>query len=676
MAQSITTNMISQTEREDFINSFPCFSAFTQAQKTTLAMLMQEILVTPNEKIVIENAIVDSIYIIAKGEAEVTQAVKRRHEMVNVLLAVLQPGEAIGLNDTGFYSSTGRRTATVTALSDMLLLRIKVQDLYEFLKQNNLESSMYAASLHMLRMRLIKQSLPFVALSHERLHWLAERVEEIAFSAGEIIFEQGEKGDKCYLIRSGQVEILLKDEKDNKRQIALLKSPQLFGEATLITNDLRNATARAQTDVDMLVLSREYLFELIESENNIASMFMRLMLDRSRPVKNPIVTEHPRTTADGQELTILKNSANGAYFKLSQEGKFIWESLDGQHTLQDLTLSLAEKFKLFAPDMVVALISKLSKSGFINNLNIQNHAANKKSWLEKTISIVKFLFEKRFAFGDADQFITHTYKKYIRYLFTRSMQIIFAITTIIGLIAFSIETPNVLLFFSFKHASLFLLLGLIPLSLIAVLLHELGHAYAVKAFNREVHYIGVGWRGLKPMAFTDTSDMWLATRKPRVLVNLAGVYVDVLIAGICALILTFISNPYAQAMLWLFALYTYIGAIRMLSPLQETDGYYVLMDWVEKTHLREAAVIWLVKIFPKSIRHPSLFRKYLPEIYYWLACIIFLIVITCLTYTLQLFVLEAFEIRTNSYFSLILPFAVMIFSSFRILIEIHNQSEE
>ena len=247
---------------------------------------------------------------------------------------------------------------------------------------------------------------------------------------------------------------------------------------------------------------------------------------------------------------------------------------------------------------------------------------------------------------------------------------------IAGFISFINNTDSVLLFFSIKHVSLLLLLGLIPLSLIEAMLHELGHAFTVKAFGREVHYLGVGWYWFAPIAFTDTSDMWLATRKPRMFVNLAGIYVDVLVAGISALLILIIPNPYIQGMLWLFALYTYIGGFRMMSPLQEMDGYYVLMDWVEKPRLRHAAVLWLVKKFPQAIRHPKLFREYKPEVIYWLACLLFLICATLLTLMVQTFVFAVLGITANPYISLILPFLVVLFSSLNIIADIRNQAEE
>lgn len=676
MANDLNAITVTLAQRQQLIRGFPCFASLTNDQCAELASLMCEVTYAAHEQIMVEHEMVDSVYIIVSGEAEVTREVKHRKKMVVVPIAVLRPGEGIGLNDTGFYSTTGKRTATVSAATDMLLLRLDLIDLYGFLQKYNLEMSMYAASLQMLRMRFIKQSLPFARLSHDRLRWLADHVQDVTFPAGSMIFKQNDEGDTCYLIRSGQVEIFAQEE-GKEKQLAVLKPPVLFGEATLITHSRRNASARALTDCELLLLRHEHLSELIESEENVANMFMTLMVDRSRPLQNPHVSLHHRTTADGQELTILKNPDNGSYFKLSNEGAYVWEKLDGKHTMQDITLGLAEHYNVFAPDTVAALISKLTKSGFISNLDISDDTKLSGSplWVRATVKIRRLL-EMRVTFGDADAWVTRVYDKYVRYLFTKPGQIILALLASLGFFSFIANTSGVLAFFSDKHTSLLLVLVLVPLSLLEVVLHELGHAFAVKAFGREVHYIGVGWYWFSPIAFTDTSDMWLSSRKPRMLVNFAGIYVDILVAGVCALLIPFMANPYLQGTLWLFALYTYIGGFRMLSPLQEMDGYYVLMDWVEKNRLRQAAVVWLVKFFPKSLRHPHLFRHHWPEVSYWIACIIYLVLVTLLTLVLQTFVFKVFEIHANPYISLVLPFLVVIVSSFSIIADIRSQVEE
>ncbi|MDR3477343.1 MAG: PqqD family peptide modification chaperone [Gammaproteobacteria bacterium] len=683
MPEGIEKMSVSLAERQVLIKELVCFSMLKPSEAKELASLMQEETYSPGQFIVVEDELVDRVYILVSGEAEVThQVMVKKHlkkNRVNIApLAVIGPGDAIGLNDTGFFSTTGKRTATVTATTKVKVLSIDLKSLHLFLQaHSHLQTKMYAAATQMLRVRLIKQSLPFVKLSYERTQWLATQVEEIQIAPGTVIFQQGEKGDSCYLIRSGHVEIEAAEEDGTKHALATLKAGTLFGEATLITHDPRNATARAMDECELLVLKHKHLSELIESEENVAKMFMTLMVDRSRPLRNPHVSAHHRITADGQSIVILKNPDNGSYFKLSTEGWFIWEQLDGKKTMHAITMALSNEFNTFAPDIVAALLSKLAKARFISNLAVVDESAEgRQSHFTRVTKRLRQLLEFQYAFGDADGWLTQVYNKGIYLLFSKMGKILMSLLAVTGFVIFLANTGSTIDTFEIMPHVWWIFVWLVPCTVLSVALHELGHAFATKSFGYEVHYMGVGWYWMSPVAFTDTSDMWLSTRGPRIVVNLAGVFTDTLVAGVASILILLIANPYVEAFLWFFALYTYINAFRMLSPLQELDGYYVLMDWVDKPHLRQAAVLWLVKKFPKALRNPSLFKNNLPEVYYWLACIVFIILISLLTLFVQTVVFKMLGLHaSNIYLSLSFPIFIAIISSLGVVGEIRNQSD-
>jgi hypothetical protein len=119
----------------------------------------------------------------------------------------------------------------------------------------------------------------------------------------------------------------------------------------------------------------------------------------------------------------------------------------------------------------------------------------------------------------------------------------------------------------------------------SVLLHETAHAMTTKHFGREVIGIGFGWFWLGPVFYVDTSDMWLATRRVRVLVNLAGAALDLTIAGICALMALAASPPVATVA-FAMAAALYLIVLANMSPLLEYDGYYALTDLVGPPNLR------------------------------------------------------------------------------------------
>jgi putative peptide zinc metalloprotease protein len=130
---------------------------------------------------------------------------------------------------------------------------------------------------------------------------------------------------------------------------------------------------------------------------------------------------------------------------------------------------------------------------------------------------------------------------------------------------------------------------LLPLGILALLGHELGHAFTVKAFGRQVDRVGLGWYWITPVFFVDTSDMWLCSKWPRAAVSAAGLCVNLALAGLSALLATAVDGE-ALAVLWLFSLLSYAVVVLNLNPLMESDGYHLLSDLLDRPNLRREAM--------------------------------------------------------------------------------------
>lgn len=109
-----------------------CFSKLTDEETEVLASLLTEKHAALNEIIVKEGDPVDSVYFIVSGIADVKQAPDKDHPDQLQSIATLSLNDAIGLNERGFYSISGIRTATVVALTDMVLLRLSVAAFHGF----------------------------------------------------------------------------------------------------------------------------------------------------------------------------------------------------------------------------------------------------------------------------------------------------------------------------------------------------------------------------------------------------------------------------------------------------------------------------------------------------------------------------------------------------------------
>jgi putative peptide zinc metalloprotease protein len=148
-----------------------------------------------------------------------------------------------------------------------------------------------------------------------------------------------------------------------------------------------------------------------------------------------------------------------------------------------------------------------------------------------------------------------------------------------------------------------------------VFLHEAAHAFTVKAFGRQVNRGGVGWYWFGPMAFVDTSDMWLGSRRERILVSLAGPYADMVLAGTVSLAALVVSSNFVAALLWSFALPLYLRVVANLNPLLEFDGYHVLSDLLDRPNLRAQSMAWLGASFPAGLRGRAVQRRRVELVY-------------------------------------------------------------
>ncbi len=111
----------------------------------------------------------------------------------------------------------------------------------------------------MEKLAVLSRSPLFEMLSNQELEYVADLSRPRKFTAGQVVFEEGELGDSLYVIVSGEVEVLRRDEKGNPQLLTQLGPPEFFGEMSLIDKEYRSATVRARTDSELLQLTAENL---------------------------------------------------------------------------------------------------------------------------------------------------------------------------------------------------------------------------------------------------------------------------------------------------------------------------------------------------------------------------------------------------------------------------------
>lgn len=385
-------------------------------------------------------------------------------------------------------------------------------------------------------------------------------------------------------------------------------------------------------------------------------------------IKNPSVQYYLRNNSNETNVHILKHP-NGTYLKLSENAFLIWEQINAVNTLQDIQQQYYKITNHAATDEVKSLIIKLIKKDFIGAKDIQFVFPEPTlSTHDKIFDSIRSILTYQYAFKNVDDKLANLYNKIGPILFSIYFQVIVACITGLGFILFLHQTQDVLINLNnIQHAWVLLLLQS-PALLLTIPMHELGHALTTKHYGREVHSLGLGWMWVGPVAFSDTTDMWLSDKRARLIVNIAGLYTNFVIGSIAAIAAYLIPSATISAFLWLFCFSNYLTIWFNLNPYLEYDGYYLLVDTFDRSHLRQHAVYWLVNKSMKTFTRLSLIKKYKIEIFYWLICFTYTLISFLILYFLQQLIVSHL-LPTNIFgikieYLRIIIFALLIFISF------------
>ncbi len=111
-------------------------------------------------------------------------------------------------------------------------------------------------------------------------------------------------------------------------------------------------------------------------------------------------------------------------------------------------------------------------------------------------------------------------------------------------------------------------------------IHELAHAYTAKYYGIYVPRMGILFLVLFPAMFTDVTHGWsLKNRRHRLAITLAGIYSELLIAGMATFFWAITPPGVLQSIFFLISSSTWLTSLLInLNPALKFDGYYLLSD--------------------------------------------------------------------------------------------------
>ncbi|NLG72195.1 MAG: cyclic nucleotide-binding domain-containing protein [Chloroflexi bacterium] len=126
------------------------------------------------------------------------------------------------------------------------------------------------------------QKIPlFQDLPEEDLNDLCERMERVELAQGDVLFKEGDVGDRAYIIHHGELEIV-KTSRGREVLLAVRRSGEVIGEIALLDSSPRTASVRARSDSVLYAITQADLDGLIAASQSAARILFYTVLQRWR----------------------------------------------------------------------------------------------------------------------------------------------------------------------------------------------------------------------------------------------------------------------------------------------------------------------------------------------------------------------------------------------------------
>jgi len=173
---------------------------------------------------------------------------------------------------------------------------------------------------------VLRQSPLFSALDDEAATALRASMSETRLRRGEVLFHEGDEGDKLYIVTEGKVK-LGRTSSDGRENLLAIQGPgQMFGELSLFDPGPRSATVTAVTDATFSSLSHEDLLRWLDGRPAVARGLLAQLAGRLRKA-NDVVADLVFSDVPGRVAKALLDLAT----------KFGVEAEDGLRVTHDLT---------------------------------------------------------------------------------------------------------------------------------------------------------------------------------------------------------------------------------------------------------------------------------------------------------------------------------------------------
>ena len=129
---------------------------------------------------------------------------------------------------------------------------------------------------------VVRRAPLFAALDADAAGSLSDSMTQTDLGRGEVLFHEGDPGDRLYVITSGKIKLGRTSPDGRENLLAVLGPGEMFGELSLFDPGPRTATATAVSPVRLLGLGHDDLQSWLSGRPEVARHLLQALAKRLR----------------------------------------------------------------------------------------------------------------------------------------------------------------------------------------------------------------------------------------------------------------------------------------------------------------------------------------------------------------------------------------------------------
>ena len=159
--------------------------------------------------------------------------------------------------------------------------------------------------------QLLRNVALFSELADEDLAQVAELAVPRTFSAGAVVFREGDASDTCYVIRAGHARAVLEHPDGRSITLAQFGPGEIFGELAMLGEEPRSATVEAIEETEAIAILGPDMRRLLREHPEIS---IRLIASLGRRLRetNDRLSRQSFQTVQSRVASVLAHLVAGA----------------------------------------------------------------------------------------------------------------------------------------------------------------------------------------------------------------------------------------------------------------------------------------------------------------------------------------------------------------------------